>query len=90
MLKAEFQSGAREIDSQRPFEIAVAISANDHDWRTDRAKLIQDALRANVSKVPNLVGVVREFLYFCWQPIVRISQNENAKLFHQAKVAHNS
>ena len=37
VLKTEFQSPAYKIDDQWPFEIAVAISANDSDSGSNRA-----------------------------------------------------
>ena len=37
VLKTEFQSTAHKIDDQWPFEIAVAISANDSDSASKRA-----------------------------------------------------
>ena len=49
VLKAEFQSTAHKIDDQWPFEIAVAISAYVSDSGSNRAKLVENSLRANVS-----------------------------------------
>jgi len=49
VLKTEFQSTADKIDDQRPFEIAVAISAYVSDPGSNRAKLVENGLCANVS-----------------------------------------
>lgn len=49
VLKTEFQSTAHKIDDQWPFEIAVAISAHVSDSGSNRAKLVENSLRANVS-----------------------------------------
>lgn len=49
VLKTESQSTADKIDDQRPLEIAIAISAHVRDPGSNRAKLIENGLCANVS-----------------------------------------
>ena len=49
MLKTEFQSTADKIDDQWPFKIAVAISSYVSDSGSNRAKLVENGLCANVS-----------------------------------------
>ena len=77
MLEPKSQSVAHEIDNQRPFKIAVAISANDSDPWSDRAKHIENAFRANIPKMPDFVGAHRHFLDYLRQAIVRVREDEN-------------
>jgi hypothetical protein len=79
VLKTEFQSTAHKIDDQWPFEIAVAISANDSDSGSNRAELIENAFRADISEMPDLIGVICDFLHVLRQTIVRVRQDENAR-----------
>ena len=79
VLKTEFQSTAHKIDDQWPFEIAVAVSAYVSDSGSNRAKLIENAFRANISKMPDLIGAVCDFLHLLRQAIVRVRQDENAE-----------
>ena len=65
------------IDNERPLGIAVAISALDRDSRPNRAKLIQNAFRANISKVPNLIGISRQIDNILRQFVMRVGENEN-------------
>ncbi len=87
VLKTEFQSTAHKIDDQGPFEVAIAISANDSDSRSDRAKFIENAFRANVSEVPDFICIFGDFLHFFRQAIVRIRQNENAHYLFRSFLA---
>ena len=57
MSKTEPNAASFQIDCERPIEIAVAISANHGHWRTKRLDGLQDAWRANIAEVPDLVGV---------------------------------
>ncbi len=77
MLKTEFQSTAYKIDNQRPFKVAVAISAHEGDSWTDYAKFVQNLFCANVSEVPDFICISRHLADVFRQTIVRISQNEN-------------
>jgi len=77
MLKTEFQSTADKIDNQRPFEVTVAISPNEGHSRTDCAKFVENSFRTNVSKVPDLICILRHLADVFRQTIMRISQNEN-------------
>ena len=90
VLKTEFQSSADKIDDQWPFEIAVAITAHNGYSRADRAKLIENAFRANIPKVPDFVCVFSQFLHLLRQAIVRVRQDENAQrlLFRSFPVRH--
>ena len=77
MLKTEFQSTAYKIDNQRPFEVAVAISAHESDSRTDCVKFVEDSFCTNVSEMPDFICTFRHLADVFRQTIVRISQNEN-------------
>ena len=78
VLQAELQSALHEIDNERPVEITVAVSSDDYHARPDRAKLIENGLGTNVSKVPHLIGAFGEFIHFLRQTVVRVSEHENA------------
>ena len=75
MNKTEPDAAAFQIDCERPIEIAVAISANRGHWRTKRLDRLQDAWRANIAEVPDLVGLRSERLDFRGQLIVRVGEN---------------
>ena len=79
VLKTEFQSTADKIDDQRPFEIAVAISAYVSDSGSNRAKLIENAFHTNISKMPDFVCTFTQFLHVFRPAIVRVRQNENVQ-----------
>ena len=79
VLKTESQSTADKIDDQWPFEIAVAISAHVGDSGSNRAKLIENAFRTNISKMPDFVCTFSQFLHVFRQAIVRVRQNENVQ-----------
>jgi hypothetical protein len=81
MLQTEFQSAAHKIDNQWPFEITVAVSAHDRDLRSNRSQLVEYAFRANISKVPDFICSLADFLHFLRQTIVRVRQDEDANCF---------
>ena len=89
VLQAEFQFIARKIDNQRPIKTAVAVSTHNRDLRTDRAELIQNAFRANISKMPDFVRALRELFHLCRQTIMRVRQNKNAEFCHRERRARN-
>ena len=90
VLKTEFQSSADKIDDQWPFKIAVAITAHVGDSGSNRAKLIENAFRTNISKMPDFVSTFSQFLHLLRQAIVRVRQDENAQrlLFRSFPVRH--
>src|SRR5262245_59712495 len=77
VLKTEFQSTAHKIDDQWPFEIAVAIPTNVCDLGSDRAQLVEKPFHANISKMPDFVCILSQFLHAFRQAIVRVRQNKN-------------
>jgi len=77
--KTESQSTADKIDDQWPFEIAVAISANVSDSGSNRAKLIENAFHTNISKMPDFVCALSQFLHVLRQAIVSVREYENAQ-----------
>ena len=60
MLEAKANSIAHQIDRERPVRVAIAISPNERDRRTDRAKLVQDHLGANIAQVPDFVHAISQ------------------------------
>jgi hypothetical protein len=90
VLKTEFQSTAYKIEDQWPFKIAVAIAAYDSEAWPDRAKLIENAFHTDISKMPNFVCTLSQFLHLLRQAIVRVRQDENAQrlLFRSFLVRH--
>ena len=81
MLQAKLQSASDQINSQRPFEITVAISSNKGDSRPKRSKLIENRFGADVPQVPDFVRAFGHFTHSLRQTIVRIRQHENAPGF---------
>ncbi len=81
MLQPEFQSGSHEIDNQRPFKIAVTISANVNDSGSNRAKLVKNAFRANIAKMPDFICILGHLFHALRQTIVRVRKNKNAQCF---------
>jgi len=79
VLQAKLQSAPRKIDNQWPVEIAVAIASHDGDSRHNRAKLVENALCANVAQMPDFVRIFGDFSHFFRQTIVRVRQNEDAQ-----------
>ena len=63
VLQAEFQPTARKVENQRPFEIAVAISAHNRDARSNGTQLIKNRFGANIAKVPDLISVFSHLLH---------------------------
>jgi hypothetical protein len=90
VLKTEFQSFADKIKDQWPFEIAVAIAAYDSDAWPDRAKLVENGFRANISKMPDFACILSQFLHLLRQAIVCVREDENAQrlLFRSFLVRH--
>jgi hypothetical protein len=87
VLKTEFQSTADKIEDQWPFEIAVTISTNLCDSGSNRAKLIEKAFHANISKMPDFVCILSQFLHVFRQAIVRVCQNENVQYLFRSSLA---
>jgi hypothetical protein len=77
MLQAKFQSAPHQINNHRPFEITIAISAHDRDWRLELAKLVEDRFGADVPQVPNFIRAFSHFTNPLRQTIVRIREHEN-------------
>jgi hypothetical protein len=79
MLQAKFQSASRKVDNQRPFEVAVAVSAHNRDARSDRPQFIKNRFRANISKMPDFISVSRHLRHALRQTIVRVCENEHTQ-----------
>ena len=81
MLQTESQPAPRNIKNQRPVGVAVAISTNNNHARSDCLQFVKDHFRANISKVPDLVGVFGHLDDAFRQAIMRIGQNEHVLSF---------
>ena len=77
MLQTKSQTGPDKIDNQRPFEIAVAISANYGDRRPNRAQFIENSFCTNVAKMPDLISAFRNIDNALRQFVMRVGENKN-------------
>jgi hypothetical protein len=77
MLQMESQPTSRQVENQRPFEIAVAISAHNDYAGSNRPQLFKNRFRANIAKMPDFISVLGHLLYAVRQTIVRVGQNED-------------
>jgi hypothetical protein len=78
VLQPEFQSTSHKVDNQRPFEIAVAISADYDHALSNRPQFVKNRFRANIAKMPNFVGIPGHFAHTFRQTIVRVGKNKDA------------
>ena len=78
VLQSEFQPASRKIDDKRPLEIAVAISAHNDDARSDRPQFVKNRFRANIAKMPDLVGILGHLAHALRETIVRVRENKDA------------
>jgi hypothetical protein len=81
VLQAEFQPTSHKVENQRPLGIAVAISAYNHDPGSDRPQFVENRFRANIAKMPDLIGVFGHLLHPLRQTIVRVRENKHAQFF---------
>ena len=81
VLKSEFQPTSRKVENQWPVEIAVAVSAHNDHGRSDRPQFVKNRFRANIAKMPDLIGVFGRLLHALRQTIVRVRENKHALLF---------
>ena len=75
MDKSEPDTVSFQIECERPIEIAVAIAPDNGDRGAERLNCMQDARRADIAEVPDLVGAGSDRLDFGGQLIVRIGEN---------------
>jgi hypothetical protein len=78
VLQAEFQPTSRKVENQRPLEIAVAISAHNHNRRSDRPQFVENRFYANIAKMPNFISVFGHLPHALRQTIVRVRENKDA------------
>ena len=81
VLQAEFQPVSHKIDDQRPLEIAVAVSAHNNHWRSDRPQFVEDRFRANVAKMPDFISVFGHLPHALRQTIMRVGENKDTPGF---------
>ena len=79
VLQAKFYSAAREVDNQRPFEIAVAISAHHRHGPTGCAQFIKDPFRTDIAQMPDFIGIPCQRFNYRRQTIVSVGYDENTK-----------
>jgi hypothetical protein len=78
VVQTEFQPASHKVENQRPFEIAVAISAHNRDAWSNRTQLIKNRFRANIAKMPDFISVFGHFAYALRQTIVRVGEDEDS------------
>ncbi len=83
--QAKFYSAAHKIDSQRPFEIAVAISTDHRHRPTGRAQFVEDPFRTNIAEMPDFIGIACQNRQYLRKLIVRIGENEYAPRFFHSR-----
>jgi hypothetical protein len=79
VLQAESQSISRNIQNQRPLEIAVTISAH-HDYRrSDRAQFVENCFCADVTQMPDLISTLCHLPHTLRQAIMGVRKNKDAR-----------
>ena len=81
VLQSELQTAPNKINDKRPREIAVAISAHKGDAGSDRLQLVENRFGANITKVPDLIGILSHFAHVFGQTIMRVRENKDAPAF---------
>jgi hypothetical protein len=81
VLQAAFQPASQKIDDQRPFEVAIAVSPHNHNRRSHRPQLVKNRFCANITKMPDFIGIPSHFLYAVRQMVMRVSENKYAPRF---------
>ena len=79
MFQPKSQALSLEIDNQRPFGIAVAVSAHNRDRRPKRLQITRNGRLADVAEMPDLIRLAREIENPLRQLVMSISEDENAK-----------
>ena len=75
----ETNSVTFKIHHRRPIEIAIAISTNnDHRW-TQLPQALENARRADITQMPDLIRALGKLFRVRREVIVRVSENENTK-----------
>lgn len=77
MLQTNLQSAPNKIDNQGPLIIAIAVSARHYYRYTNRAQFVQNAFRADIAKVPNLIGISRKVDDILRQLVMRVCENKD-------------
>jgi len=80
MFEPKSKTSSLKIDNQRPLGFAVAISAHNRDRRTDRAQFVQNAFRADISQMPDLIRLARKIDNFLRQLVMSVRQNKDRHL----------
>lgn len=82
MDKSKFQIFAAKIDNQRPVRVPIAVSAHNGQRRADCIEVERDCWFANITKVPDLVGLVGKIDNLLRQFVVGVSYDQDAYCIH--------
>jgi hypothetical protein len=82
MDEAKANPVANEINHRGPFEIAIAIPAHQGNRRAQALQPNEQARRAKVTEMPDLVRAVNQSLEIFRQMIMGIGEDKNAKRRH--------
>ena len=82
MFQPKSHALSLKIDHQRPLGIAVAISAQDRDSRSDSTQLIQNHWLAHIAQMPDLVRLARKIDNFLRQLVMGVSYDQDAQCIH--------
>ena len=78
----KLQTFTLKIDNQRPVLIPIAIPADNGERRTDRLEIERDRRLANITQMPDLIGLARKIGNVLRQFVMRVSDNQNAQRIH--------
>jgi hypothetical protein len=66
-----------KIDNQRPILVPIAIAPHNRQRRTDRFQVQRDRRLANITQMPNLIGLARKIDNLLRQFVVGVRQDED-------------
>jgi hypothetical protein len=81
MREMKLHPFAFEIERHRPFEMRIAISQNDVQRDAEAGKFVERFGRADVAKVPKLIGAAEQRRKTRRISIVRVRKNRDAHFF---------
>lgn len=67
------------IHSERPLQIAVAITTHDQRWRPQRLDCFEQMWRADIAEMPDLVSPGSQRVEFRRQVVVRVCKDQDAQ-----------
>jgi hypothetical protein len=78
VLQAKRDALSPQIQHQRPFIVAIAITPDQRDFGTDHSQLIENDFRADIAEMPDFIGLTRHLDDIPRQPIMRVREDKNA------------